>query len=206
MIMKNIFHAKIVGLLALTFLLAAACNSQVVQMTPPTQTPPPPATPVLQTYRYQPYGFEFKYPADWVFNDPSGYANLQDKIVQVELSKDAYPKTNFDDAAFTVSAQFAPTLAACLAFPANATGNAGFKATQVINGIIFYTAQGNGAGAGNFYESHDFRTLHGGICIEIDETLHTSNIANFDPGTVTEVNHDQIFQRLDQLLMTFKFN
>ena len=65
----------------------------------------------------------------------------------------------------------------------------------------------SGAGAGNFYESKVYRTIKntGGICIEISETIHTSNIGNYTPGTVTQVKQSDVQATLDPIVQSFKF-
>ena len=192
----------IVGLLALT---AAACNQQ-----PTSQTPTPPPTPVsttptTQTYTNGTYGFKFDYPTSMLFVTPT-YANLEDKIVQVQIPQSTYPKTNFGDAALSVSSQFAKDLASCLKL-SPPEGSDGFKTKATINGVNFYMTNSNGAGAGNFYEGKVYRTIKaaGGACIEVAETIHTGNIDNYPTGTVVEVDHTDVQAKLDTVLNSFKF-
>jgi len=196
-----------VGLL---LLLAAACNktgqNNQNNQTGQNQTQNN-QQPALQTYHSLTYGFEFQYPQEWGFVTPT-YAELQDQIVQLNLPQTAYPKTNFGDAGFAASAQFAKDLPACLALPANTLEGAKFTQDnpKTINGVTFYEKDGTGAGAGNLYETHAFRTFRGNLCLELSETLHTGNIGNYPAGTVTEVNHQEVFSRLDQILNSFKFD
>jgi hypothetical protein len=192
--MKKIF------LTALLTLFITGCGQ-----TQQTQTPSPSSTSNFQTYRNQTYGFVFEYPNDMSFVTPN-YANLEDKVVQVQTNRNLYPKTNFGDAAFSVSTVYAKNLQECLKSPVvESTG--GFKNKQNINGVDFYMATSTGAGAGNFYESKTYRGLVGGqLCVELNETVHTSNIGNYEPGTVTEVPKQPLWDRLDQILKTFKLN
>jgi len=159
----------------------------------------------LQTYTNSTYGFEFSYPTTMKFVTPT-YANLQDKVVQVQIGQDQYPQTNFGDAAVSVSSQFASSLANCLKLSPPENGD-GFKTKVTINGVDFYMTKSTGVGAGNIYDSNIYRTVKstGGACIEINETIHTSNIANYPQGTVTEVNKDDVQAKLDQVLQSFKF-
>lgn len=185
-------------------LVAAGCNNESKQTLNP-QPEPVQQTPKAQTYKNATYGFEFQYPADVGFVTPT-YALLQDKIVQLNIAGTDYPKTNFVDAGFAVSAQYAKTLAECLAL--NAPENSdGFTSPTVINGVTFHFTKGSGAGAGNRYDSTIYRTLLGNqTCIEINETIHTGNIGNYPAGTVTEVDSSKVQTRLDSMLNTFKFN
>lgn len=185
-------------------LVAAGCNNQNNQTLNP-QSPPAQQTPQTSTYKNATYGFEFQYPADVGFVTPT-YALLQDKIVQLNIAGTEYPKTNFVDAGFAVSAQYAKSLADCLALNAPENGD-GFKTTTVINGVTFYSTKGSGAGAGNRYDSVIYRALRSNqTCAEINETIHTGNIGNYPAGTVTEVDANKVQARLDSILNTFKFN
>ncbi len=174
-------------------------------VTTPTPTPTPP-TPTTQTYSNATYGFNIEYPLYMKFVTPN-YANLQDKIVAIQIPREEYPKTNFGDAAISVSAQAASSLADCLKL-APPEGSDGFKTKVVINGVDFYMTKSSGVGAGNLYESNVYRTVKApnGACIEIAATIHTSNIGNYPAGTVTEVNKPQITAKLDTVVNSFKFN
>lgn len=159
----------------------------------------------LQRYKNISYGFTFLYPSNLGFVIPS-YPSLEDKIVQLQIPQTDYPKTNFGDAAFSVSAVYSKSLSDCLALnpPENSDG---FKTPVQINGITYYMTKSTGAGAGNLYESNAYRVLVGGqLCVELNETIHTGNIGNFPSGTVTEVDKSAVQNRLDQILNTFKFS
>lgn len=157
-----------------------------------------------QTYRNDTYGFEFQYPDDMSFVTPK-YALLQDKIVELGIPQNQYPKTNFGDAAFSVSASYAKSKAECLSMNAPENGD-GFKNAITINGIQFYTTTTSGAAAGNRYDGTTYRTLVGNqTCIELTETIHTSVLENYPAGTVTEVDSQSVRNRLNQVLYSFKF-
>jgi hypothetical protein len=204
--MKKLFITLVV-----IMAVAASCNKNNPPVTPPSpppaQTPPPtpPVSPTTQKYSNATYGFSFDYPVTAQFVTPS-YPDLQDKIVQVQIGKDQYPNTNFGDAAFSVSAGAAKDLAACLKLSPPENGD-GFKTKVTINGTDFYMTKSSGVGAGNLYESNIYRTVRstGGACIELNETIHTSNIANYPAGTVTEVNKADVQTKLDTILNSFKF-
>jgi len=159
----------------------------------------------LQSYKNITYNFEFEYPKNIGFVVPS-YANLEDKILQIEIPQSDYPQTNFGDAAFSVSATYTKSLKECLTKNAPENGD-GFKTPVEINGSTFYKTPGSGVGAGNIYESLNYRTLtKDKMCLELVQTIHTSNIGNYTPDTVTEVNKTEVQNRLDIILNTFKIN
>ncbi len=191
---------KLFLMLPIVALIAAACNS-----TPRETYTPAPIKPTAQTYTNGTYNFRFEYPSYMEFVDVT-YANLSDKIVQLQIKQNQYPGTNFGDAAFTVSATSAKDLADCLKQSPPPNGD-GFKTKVAINGTNFYMTNSSGAAAGNLYESKIYRALRGnrGACLELSETIHTSNIGNYPTGTVTEVNKNDVQSKLDAVLNSFEF-
>lgn len=195
-------------LIASLVLVSAGCNSTVSTPTTNTPTPveqtPPSAMANWQTYSNGSYNFSFQYPPTFKFYQPT-YGGLTNQIVQVQLNNSAYPKTNFDDAAVTVSTDNAKSLSACLNLNSPKNANS-FKSQQTINGVQFYTNPSSGAGAGNFYAGTAYRTFDNGLCLELTETIHTSNIDNFPAGSVTAVDSKPIQQMLDGIISTFKLH
>lgn len=177
----------------------AANNSEPVA----NNEPPSNSQPQLQGYANSTYGVSLQYPAGFTFADVT-YANLDQKIVQFALDRSNYPGTNFSDAGVAVSMQSTASLKQCLQInlPENAKG---FKETRDINGTTFYIGQATGVGAGNIYNSRVYRAYRNNSCYEIEETIHTSNIGNYEPGTVKEVDPNPVWERLGQVTKTFKF-
>lgn len=194
---------KILALGALA-LIAAGCNQNNTGYQNNNNNSGQSQAPANQVYANQTYGFQFAYPENFEFVTPT-YPNLQDKIVQLQTKANAYPNTNFNDAAFSASAQFAKTLQDCLALSLPESANKGFNTKTSINGVDFYMNKGAGAAAGNIYDQTVYRTLKGQNCIELSETIHTGNIGNYPPGQVTEVDKGQIQNQLDSILQSFKF-
>lgn len=185
-------------------LFAAACNAKAPVSPAVPITPPSSMDMTSQTYTNSSYNFSFTYGDDFSFVTPT-YGNLANQVVQVQLGNSAYPKTNFSDADFTVSQDFAKTQAACLQLSSTAVSKDPFTTTDVINGVTFYTAKGGDAAAGNDYASNIYRTFRGTDCIELTETIHTGNIDNYPTGTVTAIDTTPIQAKLDQILNSFKF-
>ncbi len=198
------------GLFAAVLIGGAGCSSTplpVEPAQPPVTTPETPTTTPaadLQVYKNVQYNFEFSYPKGLGFAAPN-YANMDNKIVQVQLSADAYPGTNFRDGGVAVSSGSADILNGCLA-QSPIAGGKGFKNKVTINGVEFYTDEGIDAGAGNFYVSKAYRTFHNSQCFEIVETIHTTNVANYPDGTVSEVVKEPIWAELNSIVQSFKFN
>jgi hypothetical protein len=179
-------------------LLAAACNQTTTNNNSGNNNQP-----ALQTYKYAPYNFEFQYSSDFAFTEPA-YAKLTDKVTQLQFQS-GYPNTNFVDAAFSVSAESSPSLQECFLAGQFASEN-GFNQTKNINGTTWNLATTAEAAAGNLYESRVYRTFRNNLCFELNETIHTGNIGNYPEGSVTEVDKNQVWSKLDQILNTFKFN
>ena len=181
---------------------AGGTQTQVLTQTQ-TQTQISAVPKDYQTYKNGTYGFQFIYPTSLAFVTPN-YANLEDKIAQLQIPQNSYPKTNFGDAAFAVSATNASSLDACLALN-QPEGSDGFKTKVAINGTDFYMTKSSGAGAGNLYEANVYRAFVGNQnCIELNATVHTLNIGNFDPGTVTAVDKTAVQRQLNDILQSFK--
>ncbi len=198
---------KLLIILPILALVAAGCNKADDSNTTPTppdttyQTPPAPTT---ATYSNATYNFQFDYPILAKFVSPT-YTELSDKIVQVQIGADQYPKTNLADAAFAVSAQSAKTLDACLKLSAPENSD-GFKTKTTVAGIDFYMTTTRGAAAGNLYEGKSYRAfINNGTCLELNETIHTGNIGNYPAGTVTEVDKTPVQAKLDIMLNSFEF-
>ena len=186
-------------LLLLTLLLAA-CQTQPVK--------PVPAEPALQSYQSADYGISFQYPGEWLNKaSDSSYSSLENVLVVLELPKETYPGTNFSDASFSVNVQYAESLEACLALSSIIESIETFEVNrfETVNGVTYYTVNGGGAAAGNTYDSKYSRAYVDDNCFEIVQTLHTTNIGNYDPGTVTEVNENEVWERLDDIFQTFTF-
>jgi len=181
--------------LAVIALMALGCNT-------PTKTV---SQPVLQTYKNDAYNFEFQYPPSmFPVTPPDQYPFLKNHLVEFIITTSDYPKTNFIDAPFSVSAAPAKSLSACLAMTPPERSD-GFKTKVQINGVDFYMTKGLGAAAGNLSTSTVYRTLRGQNCLELSETIHIGALPNYPAGT-TEVNSGEVQSRLDTVLNSFKFN
>ncbi|MDE2311986.1 MAG: hypothetical protein KGJ93_02765 [Patescibacteria group bacterium] len=194
-------------IVAAIVLLAAACNKAMApQAENPSQfnqqpTVAPDSAADWQTYRNLDYGFEFKYPSDFAFTQPT-YGGLKQEIVQLRPAKNFYSGTNYVDSAFTVSNDYVSKPAQCFLDSAGKT----LTSVETINGTKFYTGENVGAAAGNLYNSVIYRTLNKDWCTEITLTVHTGNIANYPAGSVTEVDQNKPLAVLRQMLSTFTFS
>ncbi len=62
----------------------------------------------------------------------------------------------------------------------------------------------DGAGLGNQASDNFYHTYHNGVCYELIEGLRTSGYGAVDSIT-TQVDSKEVFNKLDPILITFKF-
>ena len=76
---------------------------------------------------------------------------------------------------------------------------------ETLNGIKFQAIEIDGIGLGNFIEGYVYRNFHNGMCYELDLRIASSNIANFDPGTVKPFDSEKVKRALRAVLGSFRF-
>lgn len=162
-------------------------------------------------------GFSIAYPIDFDAQDNYSVTPSTDwrlgangepgiKYFTLTVPRVFEPQTNFADATLTVGTSARNVaIAQCLA--PDAEGESATATSSVtINGANFTVFHSTGAGAGNYYETTSYRTLHAGKCYAVEYTIHSSQIANypqsydlhpFDKATITEL--------MDRIVGTFKF-
>ncbi len=116
------------------------------------------------------------------------------------------PQTNFADAKLTVgSSRNNNAIADCLA-PDQTGGPSTASTTAMINGVQFTVFKSADAGAGNYYETTSYRTLHGGQCYAIEYTVHSGQIASYPAQyNLKPFDDNQITSLLDRIVQTFQF-
>jgi len=153
------------------------------------------------------FTYSIQYPRDFdVYprENASGNLLVGTPLVKISFPQDAFqnPKTNFGEAYITLSmATGTQALTQCYLIP-SFQGNQALATTTTIGGIQFKTGHTVDVGAGNIYDSQVYRTIFNNRCFEAIETVHTGNIANYTPGTVTEFDKSLATVVLDQMLQT----
>jgi hypothetical protein len=142
--------------------------------------------------------------ADWQL-DANGTAGIQYFTLTVPSAFE--PQTNFADATLTVGASANGTaVAQCLA-PDASGGPTTATSSAMVNGVPFTIFKFSGAGAGNYYDTTSYRTLHAGKCYAVEYTIHSGQIANY-PASYNLQPFDE--QKIDSLMQgivgTLKFN
>ena len=119
----------------------------------------------------------------------------------------AYPAssvrgTNFQAAALSVNETNATTRGGCLNI---AEAHARTLRNAEVNRVTFTVIETDDAAAGSLMDGVTYRSFHQNKCYELDIRIASSNIANYDPGTVREFERDAVYRSLKSALNTFQF-
>lgn len=117
------------------------------------------------------------------------------------------PQTNFDGAKLTVGVSSnASAVAQCLTIEPTGPPGQLPTSTMTINGTVFTVFHLSDAGAGNYYETTSYRTLHGGRCYAVEYTIHSSQIGNYPPEYgLKPFDETKLHDVLDRIVGTFRF-
>jgi hypothetical protein len=123
----------------------------------------------------------------------------------ITIPKAFEPQTNFADAKLTVGRSGNNAAAADCLVP-DATGANTRTSTIMANGIQFTAFHSAGAGAGNYYETTSYRTIHAGQCYAVEYTIHSTQIANYPPEyQLKPFDKAKLVDMLNRIVGTFKF-
>ncbi|GAB4542463.1 MAG: hypothetical protein Fur002_12790 [Anaerolineales bacterium] len=75
---------------------------------------------------------------------------------------------------------------------------------QTFNGYSFAYSVASGAGAGNLYDQHIYRSAQNSVCYEIIFFIHSSNIGNYAPGAVKEFDAQGLMQKFNIILASLQ--
>jgi hypothetical protein len=116
------------------------------------------------------------------------------------------PQTNFADAKLTVGwSNDAGAVAQCMMSDPSGPNQIA-TSSVTINNANFTIFHSTGAGAGNFYETTSYRTLHTGRCYALEYTIHSSQIDNYPASyNLHPVDEKILTDVLDRIVGTFKF-
>ncbi len=152
------------------------------------------------------FGFRIWYPEGSDLNGAAfgGYLSAtRQGAVGIYLSPDLFKGTNLGEAGVFIGVD------ASAEAVANCDRTAGPQekdnGTTEIGGQQFRVFDSVGVGAGNLYEERVYRAVRRGSCYEVVELLHSGNIQNFMPGTVTEFDKARFSGILDTMARTFEF-
>jgi hypothetical protein len=161
-------------------------------------------------------GFSISYPLDFDTQDNYSIAPSTDWRLNANASGVKYftltvprafePQTNFVDSTLTVGASAANAAVTQCLITDQSEGPTTATSSATINGINFTVFQFTDAGAGNYYETTSYRTLHAGKCYAVEYTVHYGQIANFPSSyNLQPFNEQQIDSVMQNIVGTFKF-
>ena len=120
------------------------------------------------------------------------------------IDSKTYEKTNLSEAyLFISSTSDAQTVATCTELNQNGGGGPEYPVgDEIINGFTFTHSTSEGAGAGNYYQQEIHRTVNQNICYEVIYYIHSTNVGNYTPGTVTEFDREGILKKMAAIFST----
>jgi hypothetical protein len=141
--------------------------------------------------------------ADWRL-DANGASGV--KYFTLTVPRAFEPQTNFADATLTVGASGNNTSVTQCLTPDVSGGPVTATSSVTINDINFTVFTSTGAGAGNYYETTSYRTLHAGKCYAVEYTVHSGQIANYPSSyDLQPFNEQKINSLMQNIIGTFKF-
>lgn len=181
--------------------VAEDCYFQEVQC---IRAPCPPRlvckeTSTLQPFQSVDYGVALAYPEFYKVSEPAVFY-LESPLLALSTPENFRPGTNLVDGILTLS-----TGAASGCYRGINDPSRSLTEQEKIGGVVFYKDTMVGAAAGNTYDSQIYRTVQNSRCYEAVLTVHTGNIGNYEPGTVSEVDKIDIFVALRKVLENISF-
>lgn len=154
------------------------------------------------TYTNTEHTFSLAYPKEFSLANAET-VEAQQQVVIVTIPRSVQPKTNFSGASVGVAVQSdEESVQNCLIDP-NGVG----RATQkTINGTVFSVSKSADAGAGNYYDSVEYRAVHNNSCYVITSVVHSTNIGNYSPDQgITVFDAGLVTKIIDSIVTTFHF-
>jgi hypothetical protein len=191
----------IIGIIVVVVLLAAGLfiwqkgSSQAV--TPVAPPPTPPAAPITHTYATS--TFSITYPDGYTVDEAYAYQGVPNKPipgVKFVIPGTMATGTNLSPDS-GVSIESLPRAKACTA---DIYIYQNVKAHDVTVGSTTWSvASTSDAGAGNFYEEQVYALKNSKPCTAVRYLIHSTNIANYPTGTVTEFDKNTLLQSFDSI-------
>lgn len=157
-----------------------------------------------QTYRDATLGFAISYPKGWKVDRNSDYVGFG-------------PDHNISGVAFRIPAaittgtNLSPNLTAVGVDSVTGPGRCDAKRlladprdihTLTDNGIRYSTATASDAGAGNLYDIVIYAVVGSRPCLGVRYFIHSTNIGNYDPGTIKPFDRAKLLALFDSIRRT----
>lgn len=191
------------------FILVAAAIGLMAISKPPAHLLAPESTTIAQNGVFTGPEFQFTYRPDRPISTSTAisWRNNTDSTgamrAQIAIPSTVQPQTNFRGATFTVGTSTDPSeITNCTTAQNGETS----KGETMIANVPFNTFTLSDAGAGNFYDTTSYRTVRNNTCYSIEYTIHSTNLANYDPTQdIRAFDSMPIIAELESMVQSFKF-
>lgn len=168
----------------------------------------------LKTYTDPNGEFSFQYPSQFSVlgrqeastSIPTGWSNFSQRpgaiLAAVKIQSSYMPQTNFAEAWFVIGrSSDAQAIRDCTKDISHVS-----TSTAEIDGQTYKKLNATDAGAGNYYDTTDYRAILDGDCISVEYTIHYGNYLNYDPSLgIKEFDIDKVKSLLDGMAKSFKY-
>ncbi len=147
-------------------------------------------------------GFSIAYPIDFDQQD----SNNATKYFTLTVPKAFEPQTNFNDATLSISGDKTNAGVANCMTPKENFGSITATSSMVIGNSSFNVFESSDVGAGNYYHTMTYQTLHAGTCYSLVYTIHSSQIENYPFAyRLRQFDAAKITSLMQNIIGTFKF-
>ena len=156
-----------------------------------------------KTYRNAALGFSISYPADYAVNEGYAYQALGPgrdiRGVSFTIPARAAKGTNLSDET-RISVEVLPAATSCT--PDLFLAGVEQRGAETVGPLHYGVATFADAGAGNRYDEAVYTISNSSPCIAIRYFIHSTNIANYDPGTVAAFDRNALVRQFDEIRRT----
>jgi hypothetical protein len=174
-------------------LMSASCGAA-----PSAKTAAPPN---WLTYKNDAAGYSISYPKDWKidlsFTDPQSPPGQEIHGVAFGIPESLTRGTNLSADQTTVSVEALPLAGGCDAHRFLPDGENMRAVTE--NGRTWSVADSGEGAAGNFYDTTVYALATKTQCLAVHYTIHSTNIGNYDPGSVKAFDAKSLTATFDRI-------
>jgi hypothetical protein len=164
-------------------------------------------TPEGLSYSNPELRFSLTVPKDFMFDEAYVYLNLgpgkEIHGVKFAVPANVSQGTNLSSDSYFAVERISDT---SICAPANFLNDPDELETKSLGQSTYQFGREVGAGAGNMYDESVYVTKANGFCYALRYFIHSTNIGNYEPGSVTEFNRENIVAIFDSIAATFKAN
>jgi hypothetical protein len=113
-----------------------------------------------------------------------------------------FPTTNLSEAYLILTATTDPAIVSTCTQPSTQVAET-VTGQETVNGYTFTRSEFNGVAAGNIYAQISYRTVWDNKCFEVIFLIHSTNIGNYNPGTVVAFDQAALLKKFEAVLDTF---